>query len=131
MNPKKYAPIILRISLSLVFLWFGYTSIFNYEKFLGYVPAFAHSVPIPMRELLFLNGAFEIALGLFLLAGFLTRISALLLSLHTLAIMVSLGYNYLAVRDFCIALATLAVFINGEDEWCIDMKLKAEKKGFT
>lgn len=128
MNYKKYAPIFLRISMSIVFLWFGYASIFMYEKFLGYVPSFAYSIPLSLRELLFLNGIFEIVLGLSLLAGFLTRVSALLLSLHTFAIMISLGYNDIAVRDFGIALATLSVFINGEDEWCVDARLKAGKK---
>ncbi len=127
MEYKKYAPIFLRISLSAVFLWFGYTSIFNYQKFLGYVPSFAYSVPLSLREILFINGLFEIILGVFLLVGFYTRISALLLSLHTLAIAISLGYNDVAIRDMGIALATFSVFISGDDEWCIDRKLKSMK----
>ena len=124
---KKCAPIFLRISLSALFLWFGYTSIFNYQKFLGYVPSFAYQIPLSLREILFINGIFEIALGIFLLVGFYTRISALLLSLHTLAIAYSLGYNDVAIRDVAIALATFSVFIRGDDEWCLDRKLKKSR----
>ena len=127
-NYGKYAPIFLRISLSAVFLWFGYASIFKYELLLGYLPSFTYSIPlISLREILFINGLFEIVFGLALLAGFYTRVSALLLSLHTLSIAYSLGYNDIAIRDLGIALATFAVFLNGEDEWCLDRKLKRNR----
>ena len=35
---QKYAPLVLRIGLSLVFLWFGISQLVNPESFLGYVP---------------------------------------------------------------------------------------------
>lgn len=38
-DPKQYAPIVLRIGISLVFLWFGIHQLISPETFLDYVPA--------------------------------------------------------------------------------------------
>ena len=73
---------------------------------------------------IFSFGIFEISFGLLLLLGFYVRISAILLSLHTLIIMLSIGYNDVVVRDFGIALAAFSVFLNGEDEWCLRKRLR-------
>ena len=124
MNLKEYAPIVLRISLSLVFLWFGLTGVFNTEQFIGYVPEFAYSLPISVESIVILNGIFEIVLGTLLIIGLFTRIVAFILFLHTLIIMFLLGYNDIAVRDFGLAFATLAIFLNGADKWCLDRRLK-------
>ena len=124
MNLKEYATIVLRISLSLVFLWFGLTGVFNTEQFIGYVPEFAYSLPISVESIVILNGIFEIVLGTLLIIGLFTRIVAFILFLHTLIIMFLLGYNDIAVRDFGLAFATLAIFLNGADKWCLDRRLK-------
>ena len=124
MNLKEYGPIVLRISLSLVFLWFGLTGVFNTEQFIGYVPEFAYSLPISIESIVILNGVFEIILGILLITGLFTRIIAFILFLHTLIIMFLLGYNDIAVRDFGIALATLAIAFNGPDNWSLDRRLK-------
>ena len=124
MNLKEYGPIVLRISLSLVFLWFGLTGVFNTEQFIGYVPEFAYSLPISIESIVILNGIFEIVLGTLLIIGLFTRIVAFILFLHTLIIMFLLGYNDIAVRDFGIALATLAIAFNGPDNWSLDRKYR-------
>lgn len=124
MNHKDYAQIILRISLSLVFLWFGLTSIFNHEVLVGYLPEFSYSFGISLQNIMLLNGIFEIVFGILLLIGLFTRVVAFVLFLHVLVIMFSLGYNDVAIRDFGIAFATLAVFLNGADKWCLDKKLR-------
>ena len=124
MNLKEYAPIVLRISLSLVFLWFGLTGVFNTEQFIGYVPESAYSLPISIESIVILNGIFEIILGILLITGLFTRVVSVILSLHTLLIMFSLGYNDVAVRDFGIALATLAIAFNGPDNWSLDRKFR-------
>ena len=124
MNHKDYAPIFLRISLSLVFLWFGFTSIFNYESLVGYLPEFAYSLQISLQNIMLLNGIFEIVLGTLLIIGLFTRAVAFILFLHILIIMIGLGYNDVAVRDFGLALATFSVFLHGADKWCLDRKFK-------
>lgn len=137
---KEYAPIILRIGLSIVFLWFGISQLINPESFIGYVPEFlydhpndmnhehplqlAHNLPLTSHMIIMGNGAFETIFGLLLLLGMFTRISALLLAIHLLIITIGLGYNDIAVRDFGLVIATISIFLNGEDKFLLDKKMK-------
>jgi len=121
---KGYAPILLRITVSLVFLWFGLNQLFNASNWLGWLPSFAYSLPIKPIYLILFNGAFETVFGILLIVGLFTRLSSLLLSLHLLGIAFSLGYNDVAIRDFGLALATLSIFLNGHDKCCLDSKRK-------
>jgi uncharacterized membrane protein YphA (DoxX/SURF4 family) len=125
---KPYASAILRISMSLVFLWFGLSQIFNSADFLGYLPSFALNLPIQAKTLVILNGIFEAVFGLLLLFGLFTRISSIVLALNLTGIMFSLGYNEIAVRDFGLVMATFVVFINGKDTLCLDNKLRKKRK---
>lgn len=124
MEYEKYGPIVLRISLSLVFLWFGFTGVFNTDVLIGYVPEFAYNLPISLENIVILNGVFEIIFGILLIIGLFTRIVAFILSLHVLSIILVLGYNDVAIRDFGIALATLAIAFNGPDDWTLDRKYR-------
>jgi len=121
-SPKEYAPVFLRISISLVFLWFGLVQLFDRESMIGYLPQFAYSLPVEPFTLIFLNGIFETVLGGLLLLGLFTRISSFLLGLHLIGITFSLGYNDIAIRDLGLALATFAIFLHGPDKWCLDKK---------
>lgn len=120
---KEYAPIILRIGVSMVFIWFGFTNVFNPNSLLGYLPEFIFSLKINPTTILLANGIFELIFGFFLLIGLFTRFSAFLLSLHLFLIAVGLGYNDLAVRDIGLTIATFVVFLNGMDRLCLDSKL--------
>jgi len=124
---KEYAPILLRISISLVVLWFGLNQIFNRELLAGYLPQFAYNLPIEPLTIILIIGIFETIFGLLLIIGLFTRIASFLLTLHILGIAFSLGYNDVAIRDIGLALATFAIFLYGPDKWCLDNKLR--KKG--
>jgi uncharacterized membrane protein YphA (DoxX/SURF4 family) len=137
---KEYAPIVLRLGLSLVFLWFGLTQLINPESFFGYIPDWitphsvemihehpfqsAHNLPLTPHIIIMANGAFETLFGLLLLVGLFTRISSLLLAAHLFFIMIGLGYNDIAVRDFGLVVATIAIFLLGPDKWCFDKKIR-------
>ena len=127
MSYKEYAPIVLRISLGLVFLWFGFTNIFNHESLVGYLPEFVYSLGISLQSIMLLNGIFEIVFGTLLIIGLFTRVVAFILFLHVLSIMFSLGYNDVAIRDFGLAFASLSISLHGADKWCLDKKLKSRK----
>ncbi len=116
---KQYAPCMVRISVSLVFLWFGLNQIFDAESFLGYLPEFATKLPLQPMIVILGNGIFETIFGLLLILGLLTRLSALLLGLHLIGIIVSLGYNEIAVRDFGLMMATLSICLYGNDKLCL------------
>lgn len=121
MKYNEYSPLVLRIGLGIVFLWFGFTNLFNSDVLAGYLPQFVSSFSIYV----FLStGIFEVIFGSFLITGFHTRESSFLLFLHLVIIIISVGYNDVAVRDFGLALATLAIFLHGPDKWCWDTKRK-------
>ena len=125
MNIEKYkqcAPGILRLSMALVFLWFGLNQVFNPSFWVGYLPSWTYNLVVSANTLVMLNGFFETILSVFLLVGSYTRISALLLGLHLLGITFSIGYNDIAIRDFGLAIATFVVFLNGPDRWTMDYK---------
>ena len=137
---KKYSTDIVRIALSIVFLWFGINQLINPESFLGYVPQwlyqqepqmmmhgfmqFIQKAPNFVYTIILLNGIFETIFGALLLVGYFTRISAFLLALHLFGISFSLGYNDIAIRDFGLALATLSLIFSGAGEFSLDKQLE-------
>ena len=118
-NQQINAQILIRISIGLLFLWFGLNQIFDPNSFMGYLPNFALSFA---SQTILINGIFETILGLLLLLGIFTRIVSLILSLHLLFITFSLGYNDIAVRDFILTLVTFSIFLQGHDKWCLMKK---------
>ena len=116
---KKYAPFILRIGISLVFFWFGFSQLFFPQEWVGFLPSWLDSLPLSQTSFILINGSFELLFGFFLLLGLFTRLSALLLALHLFGIVVSLGYTAIAVRDFGLAIATLSIFFRGDDDFCL------------
>tara|TARA_Y100000310_G_scaffold255151_1_gene262419 strand:- start:3164 stop:3559 length:396 start_codon:yes stop_codon:yes gene_type:complete len=119
---KQYAPTILRIGISLVFLWFGITQLINPAAYLGYLPSFAQSIPLTSNTLIYINGIAELILGILLLIGLFTRLTAFIIILNLITIIIGLGYNDIAIRDFGLLLATLSVLLNGPDEYTLDFK---------
>ena len=63
------------------------------------------------KTFIYLNGIFELILGAFLILGLFTRITALVLGINLIGIILGLGYNDVAVRDFGLMLITLAIFL--------------------
>jgi uncharacterized membrane protein YphA (DoxX/SURF4 family) len=118
---QRFAPVINRVGVSLVFLWFGSQQILHSDAWVSFIPSWATSLSgLSTLTLLHINGAFEIVFGLCLFAGYFTRVSALLLALHMLDIIFIVGYTSIGVRDFGIFIATASVFIYGSDSWSLD-----------
>ena len=117
---KIFAPTFLRISMSLVILWFGVQQVIDASSWLAYLPAWTTSLPISQLTIVYLNGTFEIIFGTFLLLGFYTRIVALVLALHLFDIAYTVGYDAIGIRDLGLALSTLAVFFYGSDAFSFD-----------
>lgn len=116
---ELWAPVVLRLGMSAVTLWFGFQQLFDAEAWVAYVPdsmvALTHLSAV---TLVYLNGAFEVIFGSLLVFGWQTRIVALLLSLHLFDIMWMVGYGEIGVRDFGLAVAMFVVFMNGRDHLC-------------
>lgn len=117
---RDAAPAVARIALALVFLYFGFSQLRDPVSFVGWLPAEASLIPVPAPLLIILNGAFEVLFGTLLLLGIYTRLSAALLGLHLLGIALSMGFTQTAVRDYGLALATIAIALAGPDRYCVD-----------
>lgn len=90
---------------------------------MGYLPDFLIATDYARAFVLF-NGTFELLFGTLLIMGFYTRAVALVLSLNLLLIVINLGYNDIAVRDFGLTLVTFSIFLGGADKWCLDSRRK-------
>jgi len=122
---KNYAPIVVRIGMSLVFLWFGAQQWLDVDAWSGLIPEWATSTSgLSAETFVYINGTFELIFGALLLLGLFTRVAAFLLSLHMIHITLTVGYNEIGVRDFGLSLATISVFLHGLDDWCLDRKIR-------
>lgn len=120
---KCYAPIVTRIGLSLVILWFGINQLIWPDYFVGYLPEMFFNSSNASVFILG-NGLAEVIFGIMLITGIFTRLVAFVLSLHLFFIAISLGYNENMIRDFGLTLALISIFLAGDDKWCIGNKLK-------
>ena len=106
--------------MALVFLYFGTQQLLNPRNWIGFLPDFTSALPIEPNTLIIINGISEIILGILLIAGLFTRIVSFLLFIHMISISISIGFTATGVRDFGLAIATLIVFLNGKDQYCLD-----------
>lgn len=128
---KEFSPLLLRIAMALIFVYFGTSQFTNTNDWLAFVPQFAVDwTGMSATALVHLNGTVEIVLGTFLLFGFVTRWIALLLALHLLDITLVLGFSALAVRDLGLTIATFCIFLNGDDWFTLDYWIKKEVSKF-
>jgi uncharacterized membrane protein YphA (DoxX/SURF4 family) len=131
MNTEKiqaYAPAVLRIGVSLVYLWFGFQQFLNTKQWISYIPksVIAFS-PVDAETLVHFNGAIEIVFGFALLVGIFSGISALILALHMADITYVVGYDAIGVRDFGITIATFAAALYGADVLSLESYLSFRK----
>lgn len=118
---RKAAPVVLRIGISLVFLWFGWQQLSDTSLWAPVIPAFYTDLSgLSPETFVLINGWFEVVFGFLLLLGAFTRPVAFLLMLHMLHVTFTVGYNGVGVRDFGLSMAAISVFLQGADAWCSD-----------
>ena len=120
MKLEEYSKSVLRIALSFVFLYFGYRQITDSENWISFVPGFVLSFGLSAETLVIMNAFFELGFGTLMLIGLYTRVSSFVLALHLFGIAFSIGFNPLGIRDLGLSFATLVVFLNGVDRFCLD-----------
>lgn len=125
---RDIGPVVLRIGIALVFLWFGMEQLISTQGWTNLIPkAITDITGLSASTIVYFNGAFEVVFGLCLLFGYFTRTVALFLAFHMLDIMVVVGYNAVGVRDFGLAIATIKIFLHGMDSCSIDAWLMRRK----
>lgn len=123
MNLQKYSGFVLRIGLGIVLLWFGINEVIDPAKWSAYIPEWM-PLPFSTTTFAFINGLVEIAFALLLLAGAYTRIIAVLVALHLLGIVVSVGYNEIGIRDFGLLMSAVALALAGAGAYSVDERRK-------
>jgi len=111
-----FAPIILRLGFSAVFVWFGTTQILDPIAWTSYMPDFiVHITGLAASTLVVWNGIFEVTMAVLLVFGIWVRPVAALLFLHMCGIVASVGLDSIGVRDIAIATGLLAITLYGND----------------
>ena len=122
-NISSYAPIVLRLGLTAVVLWFGTSQLINPNMWTGIVPQWATALSgMSAATIVHLNGWFEVITGLLLGVGIYTRWVALILAVHLLVIASGFGFNPIGVRDLGLTASMLALAMLGNDAYCYHYK---------
>ncbi len=110
-DPKKLSPVLLlRIGLGLVFIYAGSHAIAEPGALTGFVPSWLGHMINPIT-LIYIHGAFELALGLGIIIGFFLPILSFLSFLDFLAIIIFFGVDDITFRDFGLLMSALALFL--------------------
>ena len=118
--------LIGRIFISLVFLLSGYNKIFNYDNTISWMEGFG----IP-GFLLWPAIVLEILLPIFIIIGYRTQISAIILAMFCLATALIFHYDFANqmqtiafLKNLGLAGGFLFIATNGPKEWAIEKKKK-------
>ncbi len=118
---QKYAPVILRLGLAMVFLWFGITQLQNQAMWIGFIPTWIISMSgLTATTIVILNGMFEVMMAVLLAFGIQIRIVSFLLSIHLLTIIGDVGLSAVGIRDVGLFFALLSITFHGADEYSYD-----------
>jgi len=124
---EEYSPVVVRGALALLFLWFGISQVLQPDAWVAWVPPWPTELTgLSAETIVLMNGGFEVVFGILLALGLLTRVAALLLSLHLFFIAFEIGYNDIGVRDFVLALCTMGVALAVPDRFTLDRMWKRE-----
>ena len=116
----EYAPLVLRLGMAGVFAWFGASQLMGTHQWTSMVPEWAMGMSgLSASTIVRLNGGFEILATLPLVVGVWTRWVALVLFVHLLVIASDIGMTPIGVRDLGLCVATLAIALYGDDQWCL------------
>lgn len=117
MRNRDIGLLILRLSMAAVYLFFGFSQLFDGVNWVGMVPEWAvNLLHIPPAMIVLGNGLLEVLLGALLIANVLTRWVAIILAAHLMVIAAEFGFTPLGARDFGLSLATLSLAFLGQEE---------------
>lgn len=123
MNAREWAPVVLRLGLAALFLWFGLSQLADPSLWTSWVPAWATGFGLESEVIVLLNGSFEMIAGALLAFGIYTRWVSAVLTLHMLVIVIDIGFSPIGIRDAAIGMSTLALALFGEDRYSLLKRL--------
>lgn len=122
---EKAAPIVMRVGLVILFLWFGSSQLHDPTMWTSYLPAFLGNFHVSLASLVQVNGLFEVIGAILLGIGCYTRFVAGLLALHLFGIAFTVGLNSVGMRDIGLSFATLSLCLSGAGAWSLDNKSRS------
>ena len=116
---------LIRVSIGLIFFWFGLDKLIHPLLWLGWIPkTIINLIPFSGNTFIYILGVVELVLGVLLIVGFLVRIVALFTALNLIGVIVSIGFNDIAVRDFGLLIMAVSLAISKNHIYSIDWLLK-------
>ncbi|MDO8523113.1 MAG: DoxX family membrane protein [bacterium] len=101
---------LLRLGLAAVFLWFGFSQLFDSLRWVSVVPDWAVELfHLPPAIIVLANGALEVILGSLIATDVLVRIPAIILALHLIPIALDFGITATAIRDYGLVIAAFTL----------------------
>ncbi len=120
-NHSRIAPVVLRLGLVFVFVWFGLNQILFPARWESYIPDWVVSTTGQSAQtFVYMNALFELVCAVLLALGSRIRIVATLLAIHMLTIVVEIGFTAQGVRDIGLMFALISVALHGPDTYSFD-----------
>jgi uncharacterized membrane protein YphA (DoxX/SURF4 family) len=100
----KLPHIFIRIALAFVFLWFGIDKFIHPQYWIdAWVPKMVMNVlgfiGLPIIHFMYINGAFEVLVGISLLSNMYIKLFSILSVIFLISIIIFNGFNEIVVRD--------------------------------
>lgn len=121
MYTQSYTSYILRLGLGFVFLWFGFSQLFDQSTWVSFIPtALTTATGISASTFVIVNAMFEIFCASLLVFGIYTRVVASLLFVHMIAIVADVGLGPIGIRDIGLMVALFSIALQGKDEYSLE-----------
>lgn len=120
---SSYSLLVLRLTFSALFYWFGIEQLTEAEEWVGFLPDWIGYLPIPGEMLVQLNGLFEVVCATALLIGVYTRWIAGFLAIHLFGIALSAG-GAIGVCYAALGMMGVVLAMSESDPWTLDTKAK-------
>lgn len=114
----EVATLILRLTASGLFLWFGASQLLSPADWFHFLPAWTGFLPVPAAMFVRVNGLIEVLAAIWLALGIYTRPLAFLLFIHLVAIAIT-ATGATKIRDLALAFNLLALAYLPTDKWGI------------
>ncbi|MDP3901662.1 MAG: DoxX family membrane protein [bacterium] len=104
---------VLRVGLAITFWWIGFLILRQPEVWGGYLsPWVVNLLPVSVVGIMIITGILDIIIGVALLINPLTRLAALVGSLHIVVVLITSGITDITVRDVGLLAGLMALAIN-------------------
>lgn len=103
---------ILRVGLSITFLWIGILILKDPQGWGGYIqPWLLSLLPLSVSHIMYSTAILDITIGVLLLIDYFTWQAALVGALHLVIVLMASGINAITVRDIGLLAGCLALFM--------------------